>query len=783
MSVSKDAIETLCEELDKSATISIDEKSYQEALDEIKDIIVRKKRVASAQLPEIEKVLIRSYQDYTESKKFLREIIKSNVGKALDLFEMLSLPSIHVLVGIFFDSEETMVLLDELRTRIHYGEDPNIKYLLSIVLQLLSKFTYVFNDFSFLVRDLCLRCREPDVSPMMLLIFTQLNYRYPDEFKVKFLETMDVLIMEAEEDIGDEPLCLIVEILTELYPSLTGLCSEVLLTRGAGKMLKERATSEDSDKNFRSKLLKLLSIACIDETVRVHISEKYIETLETSMQFSEYKVLAALVLIKTWSFLKLKHIDINKLASILVDNFLDSAVLESEDTETRDTNQTLVYTIEGLAYLTLKVPIKRMLRIHEVFRNEIIKLAKKESGTNPNYFGILIIIANLTALPNDKTNPTNQTHSGSMAQLSMYANMGADTNKLKDNVPDSEEEVKEFQEKYILKKDLLADMKTKFNDMSPGSKQQYMRIVYNMTRVKENISSCVQQGVTTNILEYLVSKQDKGVAVRLLAYRSLTRILISTDPALIFNKYSPLNAIPFLFDLIGTTESGEETQEKIELNPLLENDDNIEVLDRYEALLALTNLAATPTSNGEEICKSISNTPKYWNSIVNLMLNENLLIQRSTLELISNLMSHPLPVAAKFFNFSNPQSLRNFNTLVQLIELDDIASQRAIAALFANIVISVPFISEELYEKDVLISRAIRILNDQNDDIELTQRLIIFFYGLFEYAPEKPESQKAKEKNLFKNANLRKALEKSLVNQNVGGEYKDAIPTMLALMS
>ncbi|XDT25274.1 Myosin-binding striated muscle assembly central [Nakaseomyces glabratus] len=783
MSVSKDAIETLCEELDKSATISIDEKSYQEALDEIKDIIVRKKRVASAQLPEIEKVLIRSYQDHTESKKFLREIIKSNVGKALDLFEMLSLPSIHVLVGIFFDSEETMVLLDELRTRIHYGEDPNIKYLLSIVLQLLSKFTYVFNDFSFLVRDLCLRCREPDVSPMMLLIFTQLNYRYPDEFKVKFLETMDVLIMEAEEDIGDEPLCLIVEILTELYPSLTGLCSEVLLTRGAGKMLKERATSEDSDKNFRSKLLKLLSIACIDETVRVHISEKYIETLETSMQFSEYKVLAALVLIKTWSFLKLKHIDINKLASILVDNFLDSAVLESEDTETRDTNQTLVYTIEGLAYLTLKVPIKRMLRIHEVFRNEIIKLAKKESGTNPNYFGILIIIANLTALPNDKTNPTNQTHSGSMAQLSMYANMGADTNKLKDNVPDSEEEVKEFQEKYILKKDLLADMKTKFNDMSPGSKQQYMRIVYNMTRVKENISSCVQQGVTTNILEYLVSKQDKGVAVRLLAYRSLTRILICTDPALIFNKYSPLNAIPFLFDLIGTTESGEETQEKIELNPLLENDDNIEVLDRYEALLALTNLAATPTSNGEEICKSISNTPKYWNSIVNLMLNENLLIQRSTLELISNLMSHPLPVAAKFFNFSNPQSLRNFNTLVQLIELDDIASQRAIAALFANIVISVPFISEELYEKDVLISRAIRILNDQNDDIELTQRLIIFFYGLFEYAPEKPESQKAKEKNLFKNANLRKALEKSLVNQNVGGEYKDAIPTMLALMS
>lgn len=218
MSVSKDAIETLCEELDKSATISIDEKSYQEALDEIKDIIVRKKRVASAQLPEIEKVLIRSYQDHTESKKFLREIIKSNVGKALDLFEMLSLPSIHVLVGIFFDSEETMVLLDELRTRIHYGEDPNIKYLLSIVLQLLSKFTYVFNDFSFLVRDLCLRCREPDVSPMMLLIFTQLNYRYPDEFKVKFLETMDVLIMEAEEDIGDEPLCLIVEILTELYP-------------------------------------------------------------------------------------------------------------------------------------------------------------------------------------------------------------------------------------------------------------------------------------------------------------------------------------------------------------------------------------------------------------------------------------------------------------------------------------------------------------------------------------------------------------------------------------
>lgn len=783
MSDNKDAIQTLCDKLN-SANLTIDTDEYTEAIEKVGEILKYRSKVEESKLGKIEEVITRSYQDHSESRALLAKIIKENIANSLDLFEKLSLSTIHVLVGVFNDRDETLILVRELKSRLHYGEDNYIRYLLSIMLQLLAKFEYKFKELSFLVRDLALRAREPEVTPMMLLIFAQLHRLFPDEFGAQFLETMDVLIMEAEEDIGNDPLCLIVEILTELYPSLTTLCSAVLIGKGADRLMKLRATSDDEDLIFRKKLLTLLSAACIDEAVRTHISENYVDILETSLKFSEYKVQAALVLIKTWSFVKLQHIDVNKLAKILVENFINDVTVEIEDDTDLKNKKQLSLCIEGLAYLTLKVSIKRILRIHEVFTRELVKLAKKESGTNTLLYGILIIFANLSAIPNDKSDPTSGDHrSKSIEQLGMYASMNVHEDKNNDKIADSTEEALKFQEDQILAQELLSDFRTKFGDMSLGSKQQVIRIAYNLTREKKNISKCVQQGVTTCILEYLVSKQDQGFPVRMLGYRSLTRILISTNPELIFNKYSPLNAVPFLFDLVAKAEiSASQEESKVDSNPLFAGDEVINVVDQYEALLALTNLASTGNSDGEEVCKVIANREQYWSLIVNLMLDENPVIQRSTLELISNLMSHPLSIAARFFNFANPQSVHNFNILVQLIELEDIASQRAIAAIFANIVTTIPFIAEDLLDKKSLIEKATGVFHRQIDDVELRQRLLIFFYGLFEVNPEKQENQEHKQKNLYNNELLKKTLLECLKRSDTDQDYKEAIPPMLELM-
>ena len=221
-----------------------------------------------------------------------------------------------------------------------------------------------------------------------------------------------------------------------------------------------------------------------------------------------------------------------------------------------------------------------------------------------------------------------------------------------------------------------------------------------------------------------------NLMIRVLALRSLTKILIHTDPKLIFNKFSSLNTLPYLFEMLPSSDLS------IQNETHLLNEDYLTTTDQYEALLALTNLASSPYTDGEDMCKVIGGNNKYWNILEIMMLYENPILQRADLELISNLMTHPLSIAVKFFNFENKQSKRNFDILVKLLLLDDIKSQRAVAAIFATIANMVPFVTQELLKQQSLIKNAVTALKEQANDVELVRRLLMLFYALFELAPE-----------------------------------------------
>ncbi|KAF4005694.1 SWI5-dependent HO expression protein 4 domain protein [Saccharomyces cerevisiae] len=141
-------------------------------------------------------------------------------------------------------------------------------------------------------------------------------------------------------------------------------------------------------------------------------------------------------------------------------------------------------------------------------------------------------------------------------------------------------------------------------------------------------------------------------------------------------------------------------------------------------------------------------------------------------------MSHPLTIAAKFFNLENPQSLRNFNILVKLLQLSDVESQRAVAAIFANIATTIPLIAKELLTKKELIENAIQVFADQIDDIELRQRLLMLFFGLFEVIPDNGTNEVYP--LLQENQKLKDALNMSLKRGDSGPEFSAAIPVILA---
>ncbi|CAI4787508.1 CQI_4a_G0049100.mRNA.1.CDS.1 [Saccharomyces cerevisiae] len=775
--IDSSTIDSLCAAFDKTLKSTPDVQKYNDAINTIFQL---RQKSESGKMPadltnsealkdrqKIEEILTRSYQDHSESRVHLSKLIQNDIPFALNLFEILSRSSIHVFVGCFSNKDATIALLNELQIRIHYGEDTHVTYLLSIVLQLLNKFKYNFKEVRFLVKELILRISEDEVKSMMLVIFAELQSSFQKDFDKAVVDFMSSLIVEAEIDVGNDPLSIIVKTLSELYPSLTTLCSEIFLTNGLSKLFKKRVF-EEQDLQFTKELLRLLSSACIDETMRTYITENYLQLLERSLNVEDVQIYSALVLVKTWSFTKLTCINLKQLSEIFInaisrrimpkiENVNESAVKLEEVPKVE-------MSVEALAYLSLKASVKIMIRSNESFTEILLTMIKSQKMTHCLY-GLLVIMANLSTLP-EESNGSSQ----SINDLKNYADLkgpGADRVGAE---KESKEDILLFNEKYILRTELISFLKREMHNLSPNCKQQVVRVIYNITRSKNFIPQCISQGGTTIILEYLANKQDIGEPIRILGCRALTRMLIFTNPGLIFKKYSALNAIPFLFELLPRSTP-------VDDNPL-HNDEQIKLTDNYEALLALTNLASSETSDGEEVCKHIVSTKVYWSAIENLMLDENVPLQRSTLELISNMMSHPLTIAAKFFNLENPQSLRNFNILVKLLQLSDVESQRAVAAIFANIATTIPLIAKELLTKKELIENAIQVFADQIDDIELRQRLLMLFFGLFEVIPDNGTNEVYP--LLQENQKLKDALNMSLKRGDSGPEFSAAIPVILA---
>ncbi|CAI4758772.1 BAK_1a_G0048950.mRNA.1.CDS.1 [Saccharomyces cerevisiae] len=775
--IDSSTIDSLCAAFDKTLKSTPDVQKYNDAINTIFQL---RQKSESGKMPadltnsealkdrqKIEEILTRSYQDHSESRVHLSKLIQNDIPFALNLFEILSRSSIHVFVGCFSNKDATIALLNELQIRIHYGEDTHVTYLLSIVLQLLNKFKYNFKEVRFLVKELILRISEDEVKSMMLIIFAELQSSFQKDFDKAVVDFMSSLIVEAEIDVGNDPLSIIVKTLSELYPSLTTLCSEIFLTNGLSKLFKKRVF-EEQDLQFTKELLRLLSSACIDETMRTYITENYLQLLERSLNVEDVQIYSALVLVKTWSFTKLTCINLKQLSEIFInaisrrimpkiENVNESAVKLEEVPKVE-------MSVEALAYLSLKASVKIMIRSNESFTEILLTMIKSQKMTHCLY-GLLVIMANLSTLP-EESNGSSQ----SINDLKNYADLkGPGADKVGAE-KESKEDILLFNEKYILRTELISFLKREMHNLSPNCKQQVVRVIYNITRSKNFIPQCISQGGTTIILEYLANKQDIGEPIRILGCRALTRMLIFTNPGLIFKKYSALNAIPFLFELLPRSTP-------VDDNPL-HNDEQIKLTDNYEALLALTNLASSETSDGEEVCKHIVSTKIYWSTIENLMLDENVPLQRSTLELISNMMSHPLTIAAKFFNLENPQSLRNFNILVKLLQLSDVESQRAVAAIFANIATTIPLIAKELLTKKELIENAIQVFADQIDDIELRQRLLMLFFGLFEVIPDNGTNEVYP--LLQENQKLKDALNMSLKRGDSGPEFSAAIPVILA---
>lgn len=773
------SIDELCENFDKDLKTVIPAKDYNSAVDKLFQDAKAKRLVSAEEKSKIEQVIQRAYQDHSETRDYLKKKIREDNEITLDLFKNLSANIFRSILGTYENRTDIEPLFKLIQSRL--GSTPkdneDLNFYITTIPLIIEYKKFEFNDVEPSIKPLCLLItKDHDITYRALSTLVSISTTFSTQFPDVFCKILEKLVVEAEISGDRDEILQIIIILSTLYSTFASTCSFILLSENFSKLIIQRVSKVD-DEEFVITVLELLSIACVDEAVRVFITENFLPLLERSLSNEKFKLYSSLVLIKTWSFTKLQAVEIGDLTHTLLKIFLENS---------QEPSKNLDMAIEGLAYLTLRPTVKMILRHTEGFISTTLRVITK-GFHKENIYGVLIMLANVTAQAKEDSRVNK-----SISTISDYTDMRTTKigNDTKGEVHDNPVAIVKFNAKILNETEILSNITSRSDNYSPGSCKQLVRIIYNLTREKENLPKAVEQGSGPVLVRFLERSKPKGTHktdinldtdfIRMLAIRALTKILVYTNPTIIFNKYSCVSTIPFLFEflpVIDTTDLGADN------NIFMRENEHITPVDQIEALLSLTNIASISGSEGEEICKTIVTQDKYWSAIENLILENNEVIQRSSLELISNLMSYPIYLASKIFNFENPQSLRNFNILVKLLMLDDIRSQRAVVAIFANISCSIPFISSELLKKDEFIQNSMKLFITQMDDIPLRQRLLMLFYSIFEIAPSKGEEgykEFARILEFPQIESFKGALKKAMSESETGEEFNEVIPSILA---
>jgi hypothetical protein len=189
-------------------------------------------------------------------------------------------------------------------------------------------------------------------------------------------------------------------------------------------------------------------------------------------------------------------------------------------------------------------------------------------------------------------------------------------------------------------------------------------IIFSLAKISKIRGEMAQQGAVKLLLHTYSIFPSENITSRRITAHALALILISTNPTHVFGGSNPLpmtSAIrPLLFLLAD--------------DPTVEHRDLLPV---FESLVALTNLASTDDTARNPIIRLA------FSEIEELLLSNNKMVIRATVELICNLMQAPTCVS-KYVDGSKKASHR-MHILLALADSDDFETRRAAGGALASL--------------------------------------------------------------------------------------------------
>lgn len=457
-----------------------------------------------------------------------------------------------------------------------------------------------------------------------------------------------------------EDLVLAFSAAAAIFPLVPSTAATLFLTEGFVSSLLPLLEKRSKSEKVEQAALEMLSAACIDtacrEAIRKHLSGWLQRVRDTGQE--QRPVFAAVILAKVRGLTGEQKVGENQDRKEDADDLVPMFKRLMANSEEHNKQS----AVEGLAYVSVQPNVKEVLSSDQDFLKAFLGVLRSGQASSTILFGGLTIIDNLT-----KYLPVLSEEQRRISQLKAYANASKASAKAD---PLDEDTAVTKRCSAVVKAGTISTLVGISKSLSSTSTTIALNILLSLSRTSSHRGKIAQQGGIRFLLQLYLSatgQTESEIRSRRIAAHALARTLISVDPTLVFTSGPPslISAIRPLLSLL--TE-----------DPDYVTEGPRDLLPTFESLLALTNLASTPSPEAAETIIRLA-----FPTIEDLQLGSNTMIRRASTELVCNLMTCPSGI--EIFADESKAAARRLHILVALADVEDKATRRAAGGAMATL--------------------------------------------------------------------------------------------------
>ncbi|KAL2759727.1 hypothetical protein ACRALDRAFT_2096661 [Sodiomyces alcalophilus JCM 7366] len=363
-----------------------------------------------------------------------------------------------------------------------------------------------------------------------------------------------------------------------------------------------------------------------------------------------------------------------------------------------DDNHSTPHSVEGLAYASLQPKVREDLAHNKKALAKVVKTLSNAQAKSPLTYGALTILVNLT-----RYQPALSEEQKKMHQLKAYANAAGSKAQPSDPLVDDKHVAERC--KLVFDAGVTPVLVSRSKSVSPASLALIVSIIFSLSVTASLRGQLAQQGAVKLLLSAWHALPETETAGRRTAAQALARILISTNPTLVFGgsrSHPQSSAIRPLLSILPPDPAA----------------DTRDLLPTFESLMALTNLASTDDMDTR---RAILRTA--WPHVEEQLLSGHALVAKAAVELVCNLVQAPEGMAL----FADG-SARAGNRLHVLLALADAESEGtrsaaggALAALTGH-----PNVVRAIVERDRGVEIVLGMCGEDSEDMRHRGGFVVY---------------------------------------------------------